>query len=284
MVEAVTPIYNVFFRNSLQPVNPGSPTVRPPDLGVFTLRLDRHEPPHRQLDRPFWVLHLVLPLSVAILVLFTLENTRIDLWLADQWFALEGQQWAWRNHWLTYDVIHHYGKQMVIGFGIILLSLIALSYRVARFREWRQPMVYLLVSMAVLPSAIASFKHISPVPCPWDLMPYGGDSVYRPTFTYSFGPAESGHCFPAGHASGGFALLAMYFAAYFFVRRPVLFLLPGLIVGSLFALGQQARGAHFLSHDLWTLSFCWFGALVLFLLFRPQRWAGLQLTARPADG
>ncbi|HET6591419.1 MAG TPA: hypothetical protein VFG48_00750, partial [Xanthomonadales bacterium] len=40
------------------------------------------------------------------------------------------------------------------------------------------------------------------------------------------------------------------------------------------ALGQQARGAHFLSHDLWTLSWCWFGALGLFLLFRPGRWPG----------
>ena len=52
----------------------------------------------------------------------------------------------------------------------------------------------------------------------------------------------------------------------------MLFLLPGMVIGFTFALGQQARGAHFISHDLWTLSLCWFGALGLFLLFQPHRW------------
>ena len=43
------------------------------------------------------------------------------------------------------------------------------------------------------------------------------------------------------------------------------------LIGTVFALGQQARGAHFLSHDLWTLAICWFGSVVLFLLMRPYR-------------
>jgi len=128
--------------------------------------------------------------------------------------------------------------------------------------------------MALLPASIAWSKRLSPVACPWDLARYGGDSTYLRTFEYSFGLADAGHCFPAGHASGGFALLALYFAAYLYARRPALFLLPGLLVGTVFALGQQARGAHFLSHDLWSLSLCWFGALGLFLLFRPGRWPG----------
>ena len=37
----------------------------------------------------------------------------------------------------------------------------------------------------------------------------------------------------------------------------------GLVFGS----GQQLRGAHFLSHDLWSLAVCWFLALGLFCLF-----------------
>ena len=225
-------------------------------------------------DLRFWLLHLALPLAAALALLTLLERTSVDLWLADRWFALEGGMWAWRDHWLAYEVIHHHGKQLVIAFGLLVLALIALSFRLVRLRRWRLPMTYLLTGMALLPALIAWFKRISPVACPWDLTRYGGETDYLRTFDYSFGFTDAGHCFPSGHASGGFALLALYFAVYLYVRRPALFLLPGLLVGTVFALGQQARGAHFLSHDLWSLSLCWFGALGLFLLFRPGRWPG----------
>lgn len=235
---------------------------------------DPIQPSSWRPDRGFWLTHLAIPLAAAVTLLTLLEQTSVDLWLADRWFALEGGAWAWRDHWLAYDVIHHLGKQMVIAFGLVVLTLIALSFRLARLRRWRLPLTYLLTGTAMLPALIAGSKRASPVACPWDLIRYGGETAYQRTFEHSFGLTGAGHCFPSGHASGGFALLALYFAAYLYARRPELFLLPGLLVGTVFALGQQARGAHFLSHDLWSLSLCWFGALGLFLLFRPGRWPG----------
>lgn len=225
-----------------------------------------------QPDQTFWISHLFLPLTAAVLVLWTLESTTVDLWLADRWYAFEGHQWALRDHWLTYDVIHHHGKQALGVLWLALLGVLLASYRVPRLEMWRRPLGYLLTAMVLLPSLISWSKHLSPVPCPWDLARYGGDMLYRHNLDHSFGLTDVGHCFPAGHASGGYGLLAMYFAAYPFVRRPLWFLLPGITVGLIFGLGQQARGAHFISHDLWTASLSWFGALALFLLFRPQRW------------
>ncbi|MEJ8566436.1 phosphatase PAP2 family protein [Elongatibacter sediminis] len=233
----------------------------------------------------FWVRHLVIPLLCAAIVLSMLEQTSFDLWLADRWYALEGGAWAWRNHWLTYDIIHHRGKQMVIGFGLLILLVTGLTFRVDRIAHWRMPLAYLFCSMAVVPALIAWSKHYSGVPCPWHLERYGGTEVYRHNLEYAVGAAQGGHCFPAGHASGGFALLALYFAVLPFARKPLIALIPGLVVGTVFALGQQARGAHFISHDLWTLSLCWFGALALFFAFRPWRWprpAGTHDTTRDA--
>ena len=223
-------------------------------------------------DRRFWTLHLLIPLAGAALVLTLAEFSGVDVWLADRWFAIEGGQWAWRGHWLAYDVIHHHGKQTLIAFGVLVLILFGLSFRVRRLRPWRMPLLYLLTSMVLVPSLIAHSKQYSAVPCPWDLVRYGGDLPYLRTFSYPIGLADRGHCFPSGHAAGGFGLLALYFAGYLHARRPALLLLPGLTVGWIFALGQQARGAHFLSHDLWALALCWFGALGLYLLFRPGRW------------
>jgi membrane-associated PAP2 superfamily phosphatase len=36
-------------------------------------------------------------------------------------------------------------------------------------------------------------------------------------------------------------------------------------LGGVFGLAQQLRGAHFLSHDVWTLMICWLIALALYL-------------------
>ncbi len=215
-----------------------------------------------------------MPLVLTSVVLVSMEFSNLDIWLADQWYALEGGQWAWRNHWVSYELIHHHGKQMIIAIGLLALTLIVLSFFRPGLRNWRAPMSYLLSTMAVVPVLITKFKDFSPVVCPWDLSRYGADEPYIRTFDHQFGFTEIGQCFPAGHASGGFILLAMYFAALPFVKRPARYLLPGLIVGWIFALGQQSRGAHFLSHDLWTLAICWFASLGIFLLFRPSRWPG----------
>ena len=45
-----------------------------------------------------------------------------------------------------------------------------------------------------------------------------------------------------------------------------LLLIPGLVIGISFGLAQQLRGAHFLSHDVWSAAICWFGALFLLKL------------------
>lgn len=244
--------------------------MRAPSHGYDFVKLEQSADLARSINKRFWVIHLLLPLAVVVAALFTLEHTGIDLWLADRLYALEGNQWALRDHWLTYDVIHHHGKQMILTMGLALVVLLLASHRISGLRRWRKPMSYLLASMALLPTAIAYSKHYSPVYCPWDLSRYGGHAAYQHTFSYSFGATQLGHCFPAGHASGGFALLALYFAMYRSARHPALYLLPGMLVGFVFAFGQQVRGAHFISHDLWSLSICWFGALGLFVLFWPE--------------
>jgi len=240
-------------------------------VGRNQLKTIEHPASCWQPDRRFWASHFFLPLMIAITALGLLETTAADVWLADRWFAFEGGEWSLRNHWLAYDVIHHHGKQLIIAIALMLVALLFLSLRSDRLRQWRRPMAYFLTCMLVLPATVAELKHFMTIPCPWSLARYGGELLYFHNHEYAISQNAGGNCFPSGHASGGFALLAGYFAAYRNTGKPWLFLLPGLLIGSLFALGQQARGAHFLSHDLATLSICWFGALGLFLLIKPCR-------------
>lgn len=71
-------------------------------------------------------------------------------------------------------------------------------------------------------------------------------------------PANPGRCRPGGHASAGFSLLALFFVLR--DRRPRaarIALVVALGLGSLFSLGRMLQGAHFLSHNLWTLLINW---------------------------
>lgn len=236
-------------------------------------------PPRRRAwppGRRFWLLHLWLPLLAFLALATVFETTPLDLWFADRLYALQGGGWALRDHWFTYEVMHHYGKIAVIGFGLAVLTLALLSCCIEGLKRWRWPLAYLVSGLVLVPALISLGKHFSEVPCPWDLARYGGELLYRHSLEHDFAwvGLHARSCFPAGHAAGGFGLLVIYFAAWPFARRPALYLLPGLLVGTAFGLGQQLRGAHFVSHDLWTAALAWFLALALFVLFRPGRWSG----------
>src|SRR5690606_20864867 len=76
-----------------------------------------------------------------------------------------------------------------------------------------------------------------------------------------------GACFPAGHASAAYAWFGFYYFAREYMPRWKWWALTAVCaLGAVFGAGQQLRGAHFLSHDIWTLGLCWFIATGLYLL------------------
>ncbi len=106
---------------------------------------------------------------------------------------------------------------------------------------------------------------------PWDLAEFGGVAHYVSHWIWGVRDGGPGHCFPAGHASAGFG----YVAGWFVLRRAVPrlatgWLLASLVLGCALGLSQQVRGAHYMSHTLWTAWFCW--ALGLLVDEAVQRW------------
>ena len=94
--------------------------------------------------------------------------------------------------------------------------------------------------------------------CPWDLAEFGGSETFTPLLSARAPTEHPGKCWPGGHASSGFIFFALYFVLR--DRRPhqaKAALVFALALGSLFSIGRVMQGAHFLSHNLWTLLLDW---------------------------
>lgn len=215
-----------------------------------------------------------LPLAAFVVGESLLLGLGGDLWLADRIYALEGGRWLLQSHWLTESVLHTGARNAVAlaWMGVVLAWLASLLR--PQWQRWRKPLGYLALVTLVSTGTVSLLKSFSALDCPWDLARYGGSQAYTGLLQ---GYADSpGRCFPAGHASAGYSWLALYF--FLLAVKPAwrrYGLVIGLGLGLLFGIDQQLRGAHFLSHDLFTAMICWACALGLYrVMLRPSQAGG----------
>ena len=191
-----------------------------------------------------------------------IEWSHFDLFVADWVYAMEGRQWQLREHFVSSALLHEGGRSLVQLIGLALLLLAITSSFNARLAPYKRGLWMLFMTLALGPALVAIAKAFTHVDCPWDLIRYGGTLPYLPIFEPHPGDYDYGRCFPSGHASGGYGLIGLYF----FLRhhKPEwkwYGLAVGIVMGLVFGMAQQLRGAHFFSHDLWSLAICWLCAL-----------------------
>ena len=214
--------------------------------------------------------------SITLLMAFP-----IDFWLADLLYSLEGGSWSLRDTWVTESLIHVGGRKFSVAMAIFLLGVIGLSHFNMSIRPYRTGLVYIFIAALMSTSAVILLKEISHRDCPWDLIRYGGDNPIFSWFSYGIMPdIKTGACFPAGHASAGYCWFGLYFFAknHFPKWQVWAFMLP-LSMGLVFGFDQQLRGAHFLSHDIWSAWISWFFAATLNLMFKVPNSRPLRLKA-----
>jgi membrane-associated PAP2 superfamily phosphatase len=168
-----------------------------------------------------------------------------------------GGGFSLREHWALEVVLHRGARQagwlmalwLFAGLGWPIGWLRALP-RAARL-QWR---VRTMLSLAL----IGALKYSSQTSCPWDLSQFGGSASYLSHWAWGRSDGGPGRCFPAGHASAAFAFLGGYFALRQVSQcRAMLGLAAVLAGGLVLGLAQQLRGAHYMSHTLWTAWCCW---------------------------
>jgi membrane-associated PAP2 superfamily phosphatase len=239
-------------------------------------------PALRALDRvptaygspEFWRLHLWWPLLAFTIVFGVLEAFSLDLVIAREWyFNADTAQWLGKGNgeWWARGLLHTGGRWVVRGVAAAALVLWALSFAVASLGAWRRSAGFVLLAMLLATLIVGGLKTVTNVDCPWDLTGFGGQSPYVALFADRPDSLSQAQCFPGAHASSGFALLCFYFVFRDRSRHAARWALAGaLAVGIAFSIGQEARGAHFLSHDLTSAAIVWLVQLGLYAWYRRQ--------------
>lgn len=195
-------------------------------------------------------------LAVALLGLLMLvvwESSGLDLVLARAYGTHSG--FPWRDAWITRALLHDGGRAVAWCVMALLIgrALWPATEDPLRMERWYWIGVSLLCLLIV-----PTIKRLTATSCPWDLAEFGGVAAYVPHWRLGVRDGGPGHCFPSGHAVAAFGFLSVYFGSR--THRPwrargSLALIG--IAGVLFGWAQLARGAHYVSHTLWSAWLCW---------------------------
>jgi membrane-associated PAP2 superfamily phosphatase len=197
----------------------------------------------------------VFMLCAALLLwlsMFTDIDHRISAW----YFDAELQRFPLRNAELYEYWLHSVLRKLLWFLPLLVTGLLLRSALLSGWSLITKRWLWLLSAQLAAALSVSILKsHTSPI-CPWDSIAFGG-KLMDPEFAFT-SRALAGHCFPAGHPSGAWALLAW---AYFLRESKPAWSRPAfwsaLLLGALMAWVQIARGAHLLSHVLWSLWVCW---------------------------
>lgn len=213
-----------------------------------------------------WINVIGLLLS-GLLFTWLSRDGSVDFWAAHLFFDTATQQFPLRiarglDFWG-----HTVLKAITVWAWALCIVLAIASNWLALLRPWRRALTVFVVMAGCAAFVVQTLKGASGHSCPWDINTFGGQGIWFPLFESVDKVIGPGRCWPGGHASGGFAIIAGYFAFRESRRQLARWVLAiGMTLGVIMSLVQMARGAHFLSHNLWSLWLVWATCFVIDLV------------------
>lgn len=205
------------------------------------------------------MLGLAVVLLLGSLALF--ELTTIDLWLQDHFYNTTTHRWIVDEKEPIGRAIFYNGPKALVW--AVALAVLTFAAGPARWRErWqlnRRGLWLGLLVIATVPALAGLGKKYTNIFCPSEIRRYGGDVAYAKLcepYPADDKPPRRGGCFPAGHASGGFALMGLL-AVRNTRRWRNGVVVAAMMLGWWMGAYQMLKGAHYLSHTVTTMLVAW---------------------------
>lgn len=197
----------------------------------------------------------------ALLVVLAWDAGGADLAVSRRFGGADG--FPWRDLWLLDTVLHTGARQLAWVVGAVLLVGIWRPIGAMRRLSRAERVAWLGATLACA-ALVPLLKQTSLTSCPWSLAEFGGGAQHVSHWLLGHADGGPGRCFPAGHPSAAFAFLTGWFALRAKAPRAARrWLLATVVAGVVLGAVQVVRGAHFVSHVLWTAWCCWALSAVL---------------------
>lgn len=205
----------------------------------------------------------------AILLFFSVllfELSKIDILVQDYLYDFGAARWVLDRDEVISKFVFYDGIKIIIICFVLMLFVIAVFFKHSHFvQNHKTGILIVLFSAVMVPLTVGALKAITNIPCPRDLTHYGGIYPHITLFMsypQDFFQYENIKCYPAGHASGGFALLSLLFL----VKKKSFKIMTAILVLSIgWAMGiyKMLIGDHFLSHTVITMILSWLIILIV---------------------
>ncbi len=213
----------------------------------------------------FWWRQARVPLVLFLLASVLIPATSFDTTLARAVF-FDGTRWIGAESWWTNDFLHEGGRWAMRLVGVAALVVWGVGKVSRRHAHLKRPASYVAIAIILSTGLVGLIKSQTNVDCPSDLEGFGGDRPHVGLFEDRPNDLPHAACFPAAHSSSAFALFAFYFLWRERNRRLAhAGLALGLVTGVIFGIAQQSRGAHFISHDVWSAFLVWIISLTVYV-------------------
>jgi len=201
--------------------------------------------------------HIITAIVLLVFTILFFQFTDVDLWVENLFYNFHTHKWLIDENNKILDLIFYSGiKKVLIVFALSFLIALVFFKNTPIVKEYKKGILIVVLSAIFVPVIVGGLKKYTNTPCPNDLKIYGGE--YPEIKVLSSYPKNSPlkckhiRCWPAGHASGGFALLALFFL-FKSQKNKKLSLFLALSVGWAMGLYKMLIGDHFLSHTIVTM-------------------------------
>jgi membrane-associated PAP2 superfamily phosphatase len=201
------------------------------------------------------------------------EGTEIDHAITRPFFDDALRSFPLTDSWWLKKALHDYARTAsalcAAVLAIITLAAWALPPEQLGLRRLRHELAFVTIASLGGALIVGVLKHFSAHACPWALLEYGGTNTYAHLFGSAHVAPRMEGCLPAAHPLAGYAWLCV--ALVFYPNRGAKvawrWWCAAFAIGTLFGAVQIMRGAHFLSHVLWTAWIVWAADIALLALY-----------------
>ncbi|CUV66119.1 Phosphoesterase PA-phosphatase related protein [Sulfurovum sp. enrichment culture clone C5] len=200
----------------------------------------------------------------VVIVFFGLSS--VDVYIQDQFYNFQTHKWIVDESLQPWKFIFYDGiKRGLLIVGAIFIIVYIYASLKNRLKSYQKGLLIVVLSSILVPSVVGGLKQTTNMPCPHAEIRYNGElprTAVWECYTPQYAEKKQRACWPAGHASAGFALLSLYFL--FHSRRNKILALSGaMVVGWSMGMYKMLVGDHFFSHTVITMMLAWLIILII---------------------